>query len=508
MNKSFFSILLSLMATALLLGSCSQGDNYPVKVKYLTVKLKGSDKWSIVDVETGTVKARDAFDSVPAGVSDGMLWLLRDDGLMDLYSVDDLKHPVNETPFGSATAFNGGYALASKPGGPLTIIDTQCREVARLQGSAREATMFTRGVALVHTDMGRYQYLTTAGDTLPAGELAFAAPFIYDDVAVVSRVGRDSMATFSAIDKSGNELFTVSTAQYQLITPTFSAGVLAVLKADSIVYLNREGAEVPNPNAATPAVRDAHYDDGWSTPAGLYIVVQGGRMGLVDKKNNVKIPVKYQNIVDLSATRYLVQLDDVLTIVDENGKQVGDAQFTDYRLPDMHAAALRGFIDQNLAVATIMSLFDEEQAAGARPGGTLMDLNRLVGTDATRYLGQNTIVIPNGALTLSYYFNNDLARVQTLATDSLPMAQFNLDAQVRAVSITLNVKQCPPSTEQEIEQRIGGMLGVNGFVLDDDGIFTSDKGTAVTMGYNRGQFLLYYFMDSAYAQKLPHNSRQ
>ncbi len=110
-----------------------------------------------------------------------------------------------------------------------------------------------------------------------------------------------------------------------------------------------------------------------------------------------------------------------------------------------------------------------------------MDLNRLVGTDATRYLGQNTIVIPNGALTLSYYFNNDLARVQTLATDSLPMAQFNLDAQVRAVSITLNVKQCPPSTEQEIEQRIGGMLGVNGFVLDDDGIFASDKGTAVTL---------------------------
>ena len=51
-------------------------------------------------------------------------------------------------------------------------------------------------------------------------------------------------------------------------------------------------------------------------------------------------------------------------------------------------------------------------------------------------------------------------------------------------------------------------MGSKGFNLNPDGSFTSDAGTKVVMGYEKGVFELNYYFNAADAQPLPRVSRK
>lgn len=491
---------------ALLACACSKSDNggYPLGTKYLPVKLQGTNKWSIVDITTGKLVVMNAFKNPPSSVIDDMFFVMNDAGTYDYYNISNPTKPINGTHYGSVTYFStDGYAIASVKGGPLTVIDKQGNAVKALSNEIAEATMFNHGRAVVRTDQNRCGYVTEQGDTAFSVDLDNAAAFLYDNVAIVTREMQDSAYDITGIDPDGNELFSLSSTEYGVISPYFCNGVMPLQKGDSVVCIDRSGKEVPNPDAVPDTIKNAHYQNGHLTNAGYYIVVNDGKVGMVDHNNQVMIPIKYKQVIDVSADRYIVAADSTYSLVDQNGKAVGGLKFEAFQMPNTDMSALRGFIDVDLVAANLMTMFNDTHVCGAQNGSTLMDLNNLVGSDPNAYMGINYAQQQMGALTISYFFDRDIA---SLGAGGLP--QFNLDAKTSAVSMDYDLKQCANGIEDEMLRKISSALGTNGFVLGEGGIFTSEAGTAISMGYSDGIFKIAYFMNAADAQPLPRQARK
>ena len=122
--KTIISRIALAAVAALLLTACGGNETtYQYRTDYLPVQLVGSEKWSILDVNTGEVVAKDAFDSAPSPIVAGMFYVRNSDGSYDYYDVSAPTTPV-ASHFGSVSAFSDdGVAVCSKVGGPLLVID-------------------------------------------------------------------------------------------------------------------------------------------------------------------------------------------------------------------------------------------------------------------------------------------------------------------------------------------------------------------------------------------------
>lgn len=506
MVKFFKQIAILGCMVALLVG-CKEKTDYPYETEYLPVQLVGSQKWSILDVQSGELVVKDAYDVTPSAVVAGMYYVMNDEGTFDYFSVNDPQKPVNKVHYGSVTSFSdNGLAVASRRGGPLEVINRQGEVVRTLPKEVAQCTMFNRGMAAYQNDRGLWGYIDAKGDTVIAARYAQAHEFLHTDCAIVidSHQDNDSAVMFTVIDKTGKLLYTGSSAEYQLIQPYFVSGVLPVVKGDTIVCLDERGKEVPNPNRNHTAVDSARYDDYTRTAADLFLVVKNKKMGLVDRNNKVLIKPQFDRLVDVSADRYIAITDTVCHIVDQQGKAVGNVKFTHVHGGLENEAAARGFIDTDLAVASMMMLFGPDFCCGAHPGTTLMDMNSLLGSDPAPYVGINFLNIQQGPFIIQYMLNNEVASQSSESA----AASFNLDARVMGVLIALNLAHTGIDTEQTIVNKTQGILGTRGFVLESNGIFTSESGPAISMGYDHGIFNLYYFMNRSYAQSLPQHPRK
>ncbi len=489
-----------------LLVCCKQQSEYPYDAEYLPVQLVGSQKWSILDVRSGELVVKDAYDVHPSAVVQDMYYVMNDDGTYDYYNVNDPHHPVNTEPYGSVTAFSrDGLAVASHRGGPLQVIDLDCHVVKTLPNDVTQCGMFNNGMASYQNDQGRWGFINTQGDTVISAQYAQVYDFTYGDLAIVvspDQIG-DSTMSYSVIDKSGATLFSTSMAQYRFIQPFYVSGVLPVAKGDTIVCLDAHGQEVPNPNQDHSAVDSARYTDYSRTAAGLYLVVKNKKMGLVDRNNKVLIQPQFDRLADLTADRYIAITDTVCHLVDRHGQAVGNIKFVQVYGGLANESAARGFIDTDLAVASMMMLFGPDYCCGARPGTTLMDMNSLLDSDPSTYVGVNFLNYQQGPFIIQYVFNNDVASVPEQGA----APTFNLDARVMGVLIVLKLSHTGVDTEPAIVSKAQAVLGTRGFVLEGGGIFTSEAGPAISLGYDHGIFNLYYFMSRAYAQSLPTNPR-
>lgn len=505
--KRLFQVTLILILAAAFITSCTSQDDYSYRAEYLPVQLVGSEKWSIMNLETGEIVVRDAYSNAPSAVVSGMYYVMNDNGTFDYYDVSHPEKPVNSEGYGSVTSFSDdGLAVVSHRGGPLIVIDTRCEVVKELPRTVSQCSMFNSGMAAYQTDEGKWGYINQRGDTVIPARYAAAHPFMHGNYAVVvdESQATDSTVNFTVIDKKGNELFHADAEKYRIIQPIFVSGVLPVLKGDSIVCLNEKGKEVPNPNDDHDAVDKSGYTDYVRTAANFFVVKRDGKMGLVDKQNKELIPVKWDHLVDVNADRYVAVADTVCQLLDRNGQPVGKEKFLHVHGSIEALLAARGFIDTDLVAMSLLMMFGPDQCCGISPGTTLMDMNQLVGDDPNVYNGQNAIVVPQGPFRVQISFNNYLASAPT--PDGLPT--FNLDARVMAVSIGLNVGHCGLKTEQEIIDKVSSALGTRGFVLEGNNVFTSEAGPAISMGYNQGIFSLLYFMNKSYAQPVARSPRK
>ena len=494
-----------LLSLLLLLAACGKThDDVAMVTKYLPVQLVGSDKWSIMDITTGEIVARDLYKNVPSAVVSDMYYVMNDKGEYDYYHVADPQHPVNAASFGSATPYSDdGLAVASLRGKALMVIDKKCNVVKELPANVAECTMYNHGRAAYHTDMGLWGYLDENGDSVIGAHYANANAFLYDDHAVVidTHGQNDSIVQFSVIDRDGKTMFSASTSEYQVIQPFYVSGVLPVLKGDSMVCLDAKGNEVPNPNDNHQAVDNAKWDEFSRTTGGYFLVTKNGKMGLVDADNKVLIAPQFTRLIDVTADRYIAMEDSVGHLVDLKGAPVGKEKFVHAHggMESVHAA--RGFIDASLAAANWLMLFDSQQCCGATSATTLMDMNSLLGSDPAPYVPYNSLVSAQGPFRVQFFFDKQLAT----QTDSL--ATFNYGARVERVELAMNVNHCGTRTEHELIDLLSSSLGTRGFVYSGEGVFASEEGPAVVLGCDQGIVTVYYYMNKGQASQKPQNMR-
>ena len=503
--KILSKIVLAAIA-ALLLTACRGSDStYQFKTEYLPIQLVGSEKWSILDVTTGELVVKDAFDKAPSPIVAGMFYMMNDEGSYDYYDISAPTQPV-AGHFGSVTSFSDdGVAVCSRIGGPLCVIDRKGQVIKELPKEVSQCSMFTRGMAAVQNDNGMWGYINLNGDTIVPAVYSSVNMYLYDDYALVvdNNQPNDSAINFSIIDKSGQVMFTASTLEYQPVQPYFINGVLPVVKGDSLVCLDHNGKEVANPIDDKEKVEAGGYADFSRTPSGNYIVIKGKKTGMVDKDNKVLIPIEHDNLIDINGERLIAVDGDTFHIVDRNGKKVGNVTFANAHVSEDNPYATRGFIDTDLAAAAMMMMFDETNCCGADAKTTLMDMNGMVSTDASVYAGSNTLVIPQGPYLIQYVFDREVASANADST----AASFNYDAHVKCVIISLDVKHCPANTEESVVKKMESHIGTKGFVFARDGIFCSDYLTALTMGYDKGVINLIYNMHFNESVPQPRNKR-
>jgi hypothetical protein len=492
-QMKFLSKITLAAVVALLMTACGGNETtYQYKTQYLPIQLANSEKWSILDVNSGEVVAKDAFINAPSPIVDGMFYVMNEEGSYDFYDISNPTTPI-AGHFGSVTAFSDdGVAVVSKVGSPLCVIDRKGGIVKQLPNEISQCSMFSRGMAAFQNDNGQWGYINVKGDTIVPAIYSSANMFLYNDYAMVIDENQpsDSAVYFSVIDKTGELMFTASTAEYQPVQPYYINGVLPVIKGDSLVCLNENGKEVANPINDKDKIEKAGYDDLSRTPSGDYVVIKDGKVGMVDKDNKPLIPIKHDNLIDINGERFIAVDGDFYHIVDRNGNAVGNVKFQNAHVSEDNPYAARGFIDTDLAAASMMLMFDETSACGANAATTLMDMNSMVGTDALPYAGNNTLIMPQGPYIIQYVFDREVATAQPDGNSAV----FNYDAKVKCVIISLNVRHCLATTEPAIVDKMEKRLGTKGFVFARDGIFCSDYLTALTLGYDKGIINLIYYM--------------
>ena len=485
---------LAAIAAVLMTACTGNGDStYQYKMQYLPVQLVGSEKWSILDVNSGEVIAKDAFDNSPSPIVAGMFYVMNGEGSFDYYNVSAPTTPV-AGHFGSVTSFSDdGVAVCSSVGGPLCVIDSKGQVVKQLPKEISQCSMFSRGMAAFQNDNGQWGYINSNGDTIVPAVYNNANLFLYNDYAIV--VGQqqegDSVVSFSVIDKSGTVKYTASASEYQPVQPYYINGVLPVVKGDSLVCLDPNGKEVPNPIDDKATVEKGGYTDFSRTPSGDYIVIKGKKTGMVDKDGKTLVPIEHDDLIDINGERLIAIDNGVGHIIGRDGKAIGNAKFSNVHTSEDSPFAARGFIDTSLAAQSLMMMFDESGCCGVNGKTTLMDMNGVLSTDARMYAGSNTLMLPRGPYMIQYVFDREIATVTPDSTS----ASFNYDALVNRVIISSNLNHCPASTEVNVTKTVESNLGTKSFVLARDNIFCSDYNlTALTLGYEKGILNLTYYM--------------
>ncbi|MDO4971059.1 MAG: WG repeat-containing protein [Bacteroidales bacterium] len=504
------NLLKSVFAAALLLlmvacNGSKTNEAYPFPMKYLPVQLEGSKMWSILDLESGEVVAKDAYKTTPSAVVNDMYFVMNDEGTYDYYNVADPKKPVNKEHFGSATEFSvEGLALASLKGKPISIINDKCEVVKELSDSVAECSMFNRGLAVARFINSKYGYIDTEGKTVIPAKYDQANAFMYEDhTTVMTQRENDSIVDISFIDKKGTETFKTNSTMYHPVTPSFNKGVLPVVdasKPDTVVCLDVEGKDAPNPFEVPEAVKKDGYNHHSATGKGTFVVVKGDKLGVVDQQGGVLIPVKYFDIIDVCPNRYLIsEKQGVYFLADENGKPVGKAKIA-HANGTPNSVATRGFIDLAITGTNLMSMFNENGFVPVAKGATVGSMLQAI----------------DAAHPEAYVDHDALAVNSTLISFAGPIASkgadgqvtFNVGTPVRLVGFDFPVVSYADGTEDDLVQFMAANMGKNGFVSVGGNVFESENGTAVALGYKSGIVRINYYMDKADAQPLPAESRK
>ena len=504
------NLLKSVFAAAMLLlmvacNGSKTNEAYPLPMKYLPVQLEGSKMWSILDLESGDVVVKDVYKAMPSAVVNDMYFVMNDEGTFDYYNVADPKKPVNKEHFGSATEFGvEGLALASLKGKPISIINEKCEVVKELSDSVAECSMFNRGLAVARFINSKYGYIDTEGKTAIAPKYDQAHPFMFEDHATVARQrDNNSIVDICFIDKKGEETFKTNSTMYNPLTPNFNQGVIPVVnmaKRDTVICLNPEGKEAPNPFQVSDKIKKDGYDQHSATGKGGFIVMKGDKFGAIDANGTVVVPIKYLDIIDVCANRYLVsEKAGVYFLVDENGKPVGNAKIA-HANGNPSAIATRGFIDLAITGSNLMSMFNEQGFVPVAKGTTVGHMLQAIDTSHPEaYVGQDALAV--GSTLVSF-----AGPIASKGADG--QVNFNVNTQVRLVGFDFPVVSYADGTEDDLVAFMAANMGKNGFVSAGNNVFESENGTAVALGYKGGIVRINYYMNKDEVQPLPAESRK
>ena len=534
----FFSFLVFLLYSC---GKSGESNS----IKYLPVKLAGSELWSIVDIKTGEVIVKDEFKNEPSIVIDNLFYVKDNDKKYDYFSINSVNTPINSEHFVGATVFNNmGYAFVTKEGCPVSIINKKGEEVVPLSEDFKECIILDDDCFIFNNWEGKYGISNYKGEVIIPAKYDAVGTFSKDGYACMGIKNDNSTYTYSVIDKTGKEYFSFSSEVYESYTG-YENGVMTVQKEKDVYLINLKGEKVLNvgkskdfslyqmmphgdfivfsdgvlfglKNMKGETLIRAKYDD--LKFSGDYLIAEKNeKKGLINTKDEVLLPFDYSGIHYLADNRYLVENGKLSAIVDETNKDIGTNNFAAYSISGISLVSSNLF--NALKVANVLcDYITEEDCCGYKSGTKLSDEKTWV-AEVKEY--------PN------LYSNKKSLSSYNLLDFSLPRKTFNFDKTLahnkysylygyrfsdgKAVSedaklISIDVEQSvdgfAKTAEQQFIDAMAVVLPERGFKDNGDGVFVSEKGSAVSTGYNNGYVTLSYFFKSSDAEQAPRTPRQ
>ncbi len=347
---SFIAVL------AIMMPACSKGGG--TDVEYLAVKLSDSkDNWSIIELSTGKVIAREDFKNKPSVIVDDMFYVQNDKGEYEFYNINDINKQIGDS-YQHATYFQNERAIVCKKDEPLMVINTKGETVKTLGESVKVATPFKNGFAQIVNEDGQCGFIDTEGNIVIKMEYDVAADFSEDGYVVVGKKNEDNM-TYSVINAKGEKMFSFNSDKYSDVRTGFVGGSMAVVKDDKIVYLDSEGKQMLKvgenkgeneaygiyngltiyandegcfgvKNASGEVVIKAKYEAISPNRDGTYLAMKDGKCAIINGEGEQLSADEYKNIIRINPDRFIVKDGNSYSIIDKKGKEIGTETFSEY----------------------------------------------------------------------------------------------------------------------------------------------------------------------------------
>ncbi len=353
------------------LASCNLLSGDKSETRYAAVKLVDSDRWSIVDVNSGEIIHRDEFKNQPSAIVGDKFCVQNDEGLYDYFSVDNVTKPINKESYVSASAFSeNGIAVATPKGKAINVINDKCETIATLNSSIKIASNFVNGYAIIVTTDNKFGFINEKGEIVvkPTYDSCYSF-FSEDGIAIMAQYtgGLDAPATnLVAVDTSGKVLF--STKGYTGCSQFVNGYLIAADSSDNAFVLDKTGKRVCTIGAWNyssmlqylgvydnmvvfqqedsyglkdlngETVIRAKYDrllpynalfDKKGKHQDLYLAEKDDKWGVINNKDEVIISFREGEIIPINSDNLLAGKSPSFSIIDLDGKDVCRENFSD-----------------------------------------------------------------------------------------------------------------------------------------------------------------------------------
>ncbi len=508
---------------ALGVASCAGGSGEAHE--YISVKMDGSSSWSVIKVADGSVVLDDEFKNAPFGFDHGSFIVRNADGAYDIYSLSDVRSPLNKESFVDITPFSDGYALAAEKDQPISVVNYKGEVIATLAKNIKYASPFSEGLAFVETTDGKYGYIDTKGEMVISTKYDNAGYFS-DGCAMVS-VSDGGIDRVSIIDKNGETVFKFDTGKYQNYG-TWSNGYLVVKLDDQAVVLNKKGEKVCKLGQYVNSRYDSdlwtdgklaiYYDgdsyglknfdgetvvrakyDGIFMIYGRIVCTKDDKWGMINADGEEVMPFDYKSLLPLSADRFLTEEGNKTILIDKDGKEVCKDSFDDFKVGGGSYAVRSQYFDAEGFASNIMSHIEAKSCYGYAKGTTLNAFRSELDTTPGWSEGhRSSLSVEKDGTSLLMAFPGNFA------TDYGPYWaydwRYEWNMKLAAITWSESVSDYGTGAEAAFAKAFDRMLEAKGFKrLNSSSPYyvNSAAGTAVGYGYSDGTISLAYFMDSA-----------
>lgn len=359
MKLTFTSAILSLGLAfiSLVNTGCTKSDNGSDS-DYVSVQIEDSKMWSLLDVKNGEIVMADEFFAPSSNVVKGSFFVENDNEEFDLYNLRDTKNRLNRNSYSVVSNFNkDGFAITRVKDEPWQIIDTEGNTIATLDKNLMVLSGFSNeGLALIVNQDKLFGYVNTQGQNPIKPRYKFATIFS-DGVAFVLTKQEDNHNYLSAIDPTGNTLFTFSDAKYSDVG-LFNDGYMFAVEGDHSVLLDKNGKKVMNVCNGTNISNLAYlngeiiYYDGqyygvknledkilirakykslsFQSDGKLVAKNTNDKFGVITSDDDIYVPFDYDVLYYIAPNRYITKTGSVYVMINEKGKEICDKAFSSF----------------------------------------------------------------------------------------------------------------------------------------------------------------------------------
>ena len=345
--KHYLCFLFLSLVSILTISCENEKANKNYEYDYLPIKLVGSERWSILDVQTGEVLFKDEFKNQPSLISHNVFLVENGNGTYDYYSVQNVKKPINKTSYYMAADFVGADIVpATLPGKPITLINSRCEIVATLDKSIKVCGKIIDGLAPFMDYSDKFGFIDKNGKVVIKAQYD-DVQYFHEGIAVCAEKDEEyGLTTYHILNKEGKELFKLTSNDYDCIG-VYNDGFLPAMKDNEIVYLDSTGkiaytlckvGESSRENFGVFYCKDdrsvfcegdmyglkdnennivlrAKYDVLTYGNDGIYVAKKGSKFGAIDFTDKVILDFKYDGIWKIRKNAFVVINGETATLI-------------------------------------------------------------------------------------------------------------------------------------------------------------------------------------------------